>query len=756
MQRHRVDERVVAVVAVIGAAMAALAGAEPTGSRVVDTAIVLLAVGAIVWASASAPWWTISLAAGGALVMSTTWWSAALAAAAAAASWWIGAQRRDLATGRALVVAVACNLVIRSGVDGFHGLSTLVGVAVVVPAAALGLRRRRSSASRGVFVGVAAVGALAVLSTLAMYIGARGTQDDIEIGIAHANTGIAAVGRGEFLEASSSFAAASESFAEARDVLDSPWTVPGRAVPVVAQNHRAVADLSDRAASASAALAAALAVVDPDQLRLEAGGVDLDVIEILQQPFAAISTEFDALSAAVDAIDSPWLIEPVATRLTELRDDLDQNRPGLDAAVLALDLAPRLLGADGERHYFIAITSPAEARGLAGFMGNWIELTASEGRLWVSASGRTLDLNRSGGDDRWVTGPADWIEQYGRFGFTSGPAGRTESDPWSNVTLSPHFPSTAEVIAELYPQSGGRDVDGVFSIDPEVVKVLLGYVGAITVDEPPTSLTSANVVDFLLVDQYATNDDPQRVDLLQEVSEEAVERALAGALPNPAILARDLGPLARAGHLSGWARDVEEQDLFRSIGLAGELPALDGGDGFGVVFTNAGANKLDAYLERSVSYRARVGESGEVESTLVVTVTNDAPTTGFPDGVIGNYTGDPVGTNRTRLSLFSALPVLAADAGGTPVEPRTGSEQGWTVNSIMLAIAPGSTIEVTFTLAGAVGASADGYRLVTFVQPLANALTSAVTATDEQGAELFFRAGVTAGVETFDAGRSGS
>jgi hypothetical protein len=151
-----------------------------------------------------------------------------------------------------------------------------------------------------------------------------------------------------------------------------------------------------------------------------------------------------------------------------------------------------------------------------------------------------------------------------------------------------------------------------------------------------------------------------------------------------------------------------------------------------------------------------VGESGEVESTLVVTITNHAPTTGFPDGVIGNYTGDPVGTNRTRLSLFSALPVLAADAGGTPVEPRAGSEQGWTVNSIMLAIAPGSTIEVTFTLAGVAAASADDYRLVTFVQPLASALTSAVTATDAQGAELFFRAGVAAGVESFDAGRSGS
>ena len=76
------------------------------------------------------------------------------------------------------------------------------------------------------------------------------------------------------------------------------------------------------------------------------------------------------------------------------------------------------------------------------------------------------------------------------------------------------------------------------------------------------------------------------------------------------------------------------------------------------------------------------------------------------------------------------------------------------MNSIMLAVAPGSTIEVTFTLAGSLAvASPDDYRLVTFVQPLASELTSAVTATDSRGDELLFRAGVTAGVETFDAGR---
>ena len=37
---------------------------------------------------------------------------------------------------------------------------------------------------------------------------------------------------------------------------------------------------------------------------------------------------------------------------------------------------------------------------------------------------------------------------------------------WQQVNVSPNFPVTAQVIQQLYPQSGGDDVDGVIAIDP--------------------------------------------------------------------------------------------------------------------------------------------------------------------------------------------------------------------------------------------------------------------------------------------------
>ena len=48
----------------------------------------------------------------------------------------------------------------------------------------------------------------------------------------------------------------------------------------------------------------------------------------------------------------------------------------------------------------MAFTTPAEARGLGGFMGNYAELTATDGQLGLTDFGRTAELNAGGTGDR--------------------------------------------------------------------------------------------------------------------------------------------------------------------------------------------------------------------------------------------------------------------------------------------------------------------------------------------------------------------
>ena len=77
-----------------------------------------------------------------------------------------------------------------------------------------------------------------------------------------------------------------------------------------------------------------------------------------------------------------------------------------------------------------------------------------------------------------LAGPADYLARYGRFG--AGVDGEPVAiDFWSNVTMSPDFPSVTEVFAQLYPASGGREIDGAIAVDVESIARFLELTGPI-------------------------------------------------------------------------------------------------------------------------------------------------------------------------------------------------------------------------------------------------------------------------------------
>ncbi len=739
---HRVDDRVVVPIAVLAGVVAALGPAEPTGSSVPDAVLVAVAVALVTWAGSSARWWALVMLSVVATAISSSPALAVAGALAAAGALWIGTQRRDLPIPRAAVVAVSLNVAVRSEIGGFLGLSALLTICAATIVGVSGLRRRRGGVRRGAVIAASAVGVLAVLAIVGGGAAALGARADLSDGNRLARDGISMLGDGEYAGAADRFDQAAEALSSSSAQLEQPWAKPSAWIPVLAQQRSAAVDLAAVSASVSADLAAALRVVDPEQLRLVGGRFDLDAIRLIEQPFAKVQESIVELRDAIDRADSPWLVAPLADRLADLDGELDDNEERVDNAVNAVRLAPQLLGADGPRRYFVAFTTPAEARGMGGFMGNWAVLTATDGRIRLSDFGRTRELNLGGRDQRFVTGPEDWLEQWGRYGFTNGPDGSTSDTPWSNISISPVFPSTAQVIEELLPQSGGPEIDGVFAFDPQVLEALLSMTGPVTVEGSERRLDESNVLQFLLVDQYEIDDRRSRVDLLEDVSRATLQRVLGGALPNPTVVARELGPMVAQGRLAGWAGDADEQALFESVGLASSLPALDGGDGIAAVFNNAGPNKIDVYLERDLTYTAVVDErTGTVSATMQLTLTNTADPDGLPEGVVGNYTGDPLGTNRTLLSLYSALPLVEATVDGKPLVMRAGEEVGWLVNSAFLGIPPGGSITVTAVYEGELDLPI-GYTLALRPQPMVVPERRTIDVSSADGSTLISESGV--------------
>jgi len=216
------------------------------------------------------------------------------------------------------------------------------------------------------------------------------------------------------------------------------------------------------------------------------------------------------------------------------------------------------------------------------------------------------------------------------------------------------------------------------------------------------AVAASNAVEYLLRDQYVEiDDDDVRDAVLEAITSELIEDVFDGDLPGPRVLAQTLGPAMAEGRLAVWSLHDDDQALLRAAGISGELPT-PAVDGLAVVTNNGGANKLDAYLRRSIVYEGVVDEpSGELRTTVTVRLANDAPDDLPPDAG-GNPFGLPKGTNRSYLSIYSLLEFNLAELEGVPVGMEVEQELGWNVYSRFVEIPPGGEIELRLGFSGTV------------------------------------------------------
>jgi hypothetical protein len=356
-------------------------------------------------------------------------------------------------------------------------------------------------------------------------------------------------------------------------------------------------------------------------------------------------------------------------------------------------------------------------------MGVWAELRVDDGQIEVVRTEGTTRLTEAlAKEDRRpvLSGPPDFLERYGEFG-AGGDGQPVSVDFWSNVTLSPDFPSTSEVFEQLYPASGGTAIDGAIAVDVDAIAGFLELTGPIQVRTPkgPQRLTADNAADFLLREQYAEfADDDTRDVVIGRIIAQLLGELFGESLPGPRVLADTLGPAMDEGRIVLWSGHDDEQELIDALDVSGRLPEPVA-DGLAVVSNNAGANKLDAYLQRTISYDATVDEeTGAVTSTATIRLENDAPTD-LPEDVGGNPFDLPPGTNRMYLSVYSPLELTAAELDREPTGMEPDEELGWNVYSRFVVIPPGGEVELRLDLAGELDPDVD-YTLLLRSQPLAN------------------------------------
>lgn len=589
----------------------------------------------------------------------------------------------------------------------------LIGLLGLVPAIATGLpfvRTHRRAVAQTALWGVGGVAVLAtVLAGVAMVLAYAQVRD----GAADAQRALDAARDGDAEAAAVALDRSGTAFESASGRLDGPLTAPARIVPGLAQQVEAVRTTVDQGRQITESAGSLVTTADYGSLQYE-GQLDLEQVRALEPPTTAVAEDLDQAGDSLAEVEETWLLPPLRSRIVDLRERIDDAADEADLAATLLQVVPDLFGGDGTRRYLIIFITPAELRGAGGFIGSYAELTAVDGNVELSRSGRIADLIFAvPRGQRTISGPADYLERYGRF---------EPQDFLQDVTFSPHFPSSAQVIAELYPQSGGQPVDGVISVDPTGLAALLDLTGPVAVAGLSQPLSAQNAVQILTKDQYLQlPDEAERGEILTEATRVTFEALVSDTLPAPRRIADALGPATRSGHLRLWSPTDAEQEAFERLRATGDLDIPVGHDGFSVVQQNTGNNKIDAYLERTITYEPTVDvATGELQARLRIVLRNAVPSTDLPEVVVGNARGAPVGTNVSWLTIFTPHAITGATLDGRPTSLGPSRERGlngW--NTPLLLVPPGGEVVLEVELAGGVDLR-DGYRFSYVPQPVAN------------------------------------
>lgn len=482
-------------------------------------------------------------------------------------------------------------------------------------------------------------------------------------------------------------AALSDDTSQARTAVAGPHWSALTALPWVGPNVDAVQTVTetvdDLATDAVPALLEAAEGVDPANLAPRDGRIPLAPIQDAAPHVRTAHQEVAAAADRVGGIDTGALHgrlqDPVEELSTTLEDLSDQTA----VAVSAADLLPPMLGADGPRHYLLIAQNNSELRALGGMPGASILLRADRGRV-------ELMEQRTAGEAGVFSMPVAPLSAAERTLF-----GTQLGRYFSNVTSTPDFPRAARLARTMWERTTGVTVDGVASVDPYVLQMLLRANGPVTVSGQ--QLTGDNAARVLLNEVYKTLE-PEAQDQFYAAAAAAVfDKVMSGA--DMRASASALADAAERGRLLVWSAHRAEQRVLGEASIGGELRGRDGDTPVvGVYLHDQSRAKMNFYQHVDVTARPACRPEDRIRVQVRLRSAVPRNVGELPPSVIG--TKLPPGHTRTAVLVY-------APDGGLVTEARTSQRtnrvttqrhQGLHVAYRLVDLKPGQRVTLDYEL----------------------------------------------------------
>lgn len=386
---------------------------------------------------------------------------------------------------------------------------------------------------------------------------------------------------------------------------------------------------------------------------------------------------------------------PFQKSITKAHDSFLTLSHAASSAFELTTLTNDLTGAGSKKTYLVLLQNNTELRPGGGFIGNFAQVEFDEGKLQNIT---VEDIYTIDGQLQEKIEPPKELSQ--KLGL-----GRLylRDSNWSG-----DFAINAKTARDLFKKETGRDVDGVVATDLTLVQSILTKIGPIKLSDYNEEIGADNLFER---GEYHSEvgffpGSTQKRDFFAALSRTLINRLLSEKnTANIPALIETIRQGLREKHLMATFDNPTLSTYVATHGWDQPLPqrtanpADDTGqtrDFLGLVEANLGANKVNRFLERKISYEMTVGRDADLLAKLTIAYTNNSAAETWPGGKYVNflrvYAPFAAGLEDFKLSIPPQVP-----AEPKPVkQPSAREDNVIDKNDVEVTLQGNLTVFVTF------------------------------------------------------------
>ncbi|MFN8442901.1 MAG: DUF4012 domain-containing protein [Caldilineaceae bacterium] len=345
-----------------------------------------------------------------------------------------------------------------------------------------------------------------------------------------------------------------------------------------------------------------LVVAEP-QLKQSTDSTTLTRLPML---LASASQKLPQLEEQIADVQAQLATIPEEQLLSSVAQQVKTLQAGIaifHAALKLNDQLPKILGNEERQRYLVLVQNNYELRASGGFITAIGLLTVHEGKVISFEAKDSYDA--PDGDGPFPLAPLP-MQRYMHI----------DSLLLRDVNWSPDLPTTAQLAVDLYGQSTGLRVDGVITLDLRGVELFVEALQPLSVPGNTEPITAQNVVAQskamwamppTLKDAGQAAKEKwwkQRKDFIPLLATALLNRMQSGGASTTAIATAFYQAMQERA-LQIWSREPAIENALADLGWDGSVKPPKGEDFLALVDANMGYNKVDAVMERALTYQVQ-------------------------------------------------------------------------------------------------------------------------------------------------------